>query len=200
MTSAQRTRSSQTQQLITPHIKKPLKIKQNWTWRLNYWHSWRETRTRKTCSISNNNTIDIIIWLRRHSHLLDAVSGGVRSWIGWGIRCACAVWETGDRQESGCTLLAFRGDVKHCGRATHASSCVSIHDLLQNARRGYVSVFPGSLYHALGNVSPEYLHSLQTAGSSICEPGDTKDPQEDEWLSSLTFTCRVIMKPRQVFA
>lgn len=34
------------------------------------------------------------MWLRRHSHLMDAVSGGVRSWMGWGVGCACAVWVT----------------------------------------------------------------------------------------------------------
>lgn len=25
---------------------------------------------------------------------MDAVSGGVRSWMGWGVGCACAVWVT----------------------------------------------------------------------------------------------------------
>ncbi len=72
----------------------PLNIKQNWTWSLCYWHSWRETRRRKTCSISNNNTTDILMWLTRRSHLMDAVSGGVRTWMGWGVGCACAVWVT----------------------------------------------------------------------------------------------------------
>ncbi len=72
----------------------PLNIKQNWTRSLSYWHSWRETRRRKTCSISNNNTTDILMWLTRRSHLMDAVSGGVRTWMGWGVGCACAVWVT----------------------------------------------------------------------------------------------------------
>lgn len=46
---------------------------------------------------------------------------------------------------------------------------------------------------SLGNVSPNHLHSLHTAGSSICESRDSKDPQEDVEL------CTVIIELQQVF-
>lgn len=150
MTSAQRTYSSQTQQLITPRIKKLLKIKPNWTWTLSYRHSCRETRRRKTCSISNNNTT-ILTWLRRHSHLMDAVSGVVRSRTWWGLGYACAVWVTWgiDRVRLHTVSIPKKRQTLWTSGSCLLLWIYTCPTELKNGGKRHASVFPGSLYQLL---------------------------------------------------
>lgn len=156
-----------------------LKIKQIWTRTLSYRHSCMEARRRKTCSISNNNTTDILIWLRRHSHLLDAVSGGVRSQMVRSVGCACAVWVTQgrDRVRLHTVSIPTRRQTLWTSGSGLLLRIYTCPTAVENGRRRHASVFPGSLYQLL-EMCCWSIYTPCIQQTVIWESRDTK------WLSS----------------
>ncbi len=122
--------------------------------------------------------------------------------MGWGVGCACAVWVTWGidrvrlhtvsiprrrRQHwtSGSCLILHLYTCPTAECKEKACECFSW-ELVSCSWKCVTEVFTLLAYSRLFNLWA-WRHQRSSRG-------------EDEWQSSLTFTCRVIIEPQQVFA